>query len=65
MEEVEEVLTWLKREEGAPVSVSRNFSLSVLNALSSIISGIRYPHNDVRLKEALDKATGYWERFYA
>jgi len=57
MEEVDEVLAWLKQEEGKPVSVSRNFSLSVLNALSSILSGTRYAHNDFRLKHALDQAS--------
>ena len=57
MDEVNEVLEWMSKNEGIPVSVNKKFSLAVVNALLTIMSGKRYDQEDPALKNLLDAAT--------
>lgn len=54
MEEVTDIIDWLKKGVGKPISVNRKFSLAVLNSLWSILTSERYDHDDPRLTNILD-----------
>jgi len=56
MDEVVDILDWMKLNDGNPVSVHRKFSFSVANSLMTILSGKRYDANDPFLKNFLDKS---------
>jgi len=57
MDEVTDILTWMKQNEGKPVSVNRKFSLAVVNALLTIMTGKRYDQEDPYVKGILDTAS--------
>lgn len=54
MEEVREIVDWMKKEEGHPLEVNRKFSLAVLNSLWMILSGKRFDQHDTTLNDLLD-----------
>jgi hypothetical protein len=56
LDEVREVLDWLKGEEvaGRSVSINRKMSLAVLNSLWSICCGRKFAQNDRTLMDILD-----------
>ncbi len=56
LDEVREVVDWLKGEEGAgrAVSINRKMSLAVLNSLWMICCGSKFAQNDKTLTELLD-----------
>jgi len=56
-EEVQDLLTWMKSEEGQPISVNRKFGLSVLNSLWTIVAGKRYSQDDTFLTNLMDSTT--------
>ncbi|CAG7734935.1 unnamed protein product [Allacma fusca] len=49
LDEVDELIEWLKSQEGKPVSINRKFYLAVINSLWTILSGKRYSHTDPKL----------------
>jgi len=52
MEEVKEILRWMKSQEGTPVGeIKDKMSLAVVNALWTIVSGERLDHDDPALME--------------
>ena len=55
MEDVTELLNWIKQQAGKPISFQRRFNLIVMNALWTILSGERYEHDDPHLTEMLEK----------
>ena len=56
MDEVKEILEWIKNRNGEPIhELHRRFSLASVNALWTILSGERYDHDDVRLTRILDQ----------
>jgi len=57
MEEVREMIEWMKNEEGHPLSLNRKFSLAVLNSLWQIVSGKRFDQKDTTLNDLLDSTT--------
>lgn len=59
MEEVKDVISWLKKNEGKPVSVQNKLNLSVINALWHILSGQRFDPEDNQLLEMLEAAERY------
>ncbi len=56
LDEVREIIDWLKEEEvaGRVVSISRKLSVAVLNSLWTICSGTKYSQNDPTLTNILD-----------
>ncbi len=56
MDEVNEIMDWISKTDGTPVSLNRKFSLAVVNALMTVLSGKRYQHDDPVLKKILDTA---------
>ena len=54
MDEVHEMIKWMKENEGNPVSVKWSFSLATVNALWSITTGQRFDQNDPKLHEILN-----------
>jgi len=59
MAEVNEVIDWIKENEGKPVSMNRKFAVAVVNALLTIMAGKRYDQEDPKLKGMLDNVTEY------
>jgi hypothetical protein len=59
MDEVTESLNSFKEMVGRPIVVDRNFTIAVLNALWTIVSGKRFPQSDDRLHNLLKNSTGY------
>jgi hypothetical protein len=57
MDEVSDVMKWVNKTEGTPVSVNQKFSLAGSNALMTIMTGKRYEQDDPVLKNLLDSAT--------
>jgi len=55
MNEVNELVDWLRQKNGEPVSLHRRLNLSVVNALWTIISGERYDHEDPKLVDIWDQ----------
>jgi NTP pyrophosphatase (non-canonical NTP hydrolase) len=55
MEEVREVVDWLKKEDGKKVELQRRFSLAVVNSIWRILSGERYDHDDEKLISILEQ----------
>jgi len=50
MEEVKEILNWMKSMEGKPIGgIKEKMSLAVVNSLWTIISGERLKHDDPAL----------------
>jgi len=50
MEEVNEILRWMKSQEGTPVGkIKDKMSLAVVNSLWTIVSSERLDHNDSTL----------------
>jgi len=59
MEEVQEILNWMKSVEGKKVgAIKEKMSLAVVNSLWTIVSGERLKHNDPAL---LSLTTGFTE----
>jgi hypothetical protein len=54
MDEVTDIMAWIKENEGKPVSVNRKFSLAVVNALLTIMTGKRYDQDDPYVKGIID-----------
>ena len=54
MEEVKEVVDWIKRQNGKPIMLYRRLKLATLNALWAILSGERYEHDDPHLTEIME-----------
>jgi len=54
LDEVKEVIEWMKKEEGNPVVVKRKFGLAVLNSLWTIVSGKRFSQDDARLQNLMN-----------
>ncbi len=54
MDEVNDIVAWIEKNEGKPVSVNRKFSLAVINALLTIMTGKRYDQEDPYVKGILD-----------
>jgi len=52
--EVDDVLGWIKANEGKPVSVNRKFSLAMVNALMKIMCSKRFDQDDFTVKKKLD-----------
>ena len=59
MEEVKELLHWIKQQHGKPIALHRRLVLATVNALWTILSGERYEHNDPHLTEMLDNFQTY------
>ena len=59
MEEVKELLDWIKQQYDKPITLHRRLNLATLNALWAILSGERYDHNDPRLTEMVDSYNSY------
>ena len=59
LEEVNEIIQWMKSEEGHPISVNRKFGLSVLNSLWTILTGHRFKHDDPQLTHMMDESMRY------
>jgi len=50
MEEIKEILNWMKSVEGTPVgAIKEKMSLAVVNSLWTIVGGERFKHNDPAL----------------
>ena len=54
MDEVKEVLEWIKKEERNPVSINRKFGLAVLNSLWTVVGGQRFSQDDKDLQLLMD-----------
>ena len=50
MDEVVEMMKWLEKNESKPVSVSKKFMTSSVNALWSIVAGERLDHDNPELE---------------
>ena len=59
MDEVNELIGWIKEQNGKPISLRRRFTLAVINALWKILSGERYDHDDPLLTRILDNYDTY------
>lgn len=47
MDELEEILDWMKSKEGLPVTnIKERMSVAVVNSLWTVVSGKRYKHDD-------------------
>jgi len=55
MNEVRELVDWIKQKNGEPVTLHRRFTLAIINALWTIISGERYDHDDEKLTNILEQ----------
>jgi hypothetical protein len=55
MDEVTELVDWIKAQNGKPIQLHRKFSLAVVNALWHILTGIRFEHDNVKLLKILDQ----------
>ncbi|CAG7733123.1 unnamed protein product [Allacma fusca] len=54
LEEVDELIEWLKSQEGKPVSINRKFYLAVINSLWTILAGKRFSHTDPKLEKVFE-----------
>ena len=54
MEEVKELLDWIKEKTGQPITLNRRLKLATFNALWRILSGERYEHDDPHLTEMVE-----------
>ena len=54
MDEVKELVNWIKQQYGKPIMLHRRFTLATINALWTLLSGERYEHDDAKLVEILD-----------
>ena len=54
IEEVKELLDWIKQQNGQPITLQRRFNLATLNALWTILSGERYAHDDPHLTKMME-----------
>jgi len=55
MSEVNELVNWIKQKRGEPVTLHRRFTLAIVNALWTIISGDRYDHDDAKLNNIMEQ----------
>jgi len=59
MDEVKEVLDWLKKQKGKSIPLQERFSLAVVNSLWKITTGERFDHDDAQLHQILEDLQKY------
>jgi len=55
LDEVIELVGWIKKQNGNPVELHRRFSLATVNTLWTILSGERYEQDDPKISNILDQ----------
>jgi len=53
LDEVMELVTWIKTQNDNPIELHRRFSLAVINTLWTILSGKRYEQDDPKISDIL------------
>jgi len=56
MDEVNEFLKWIKKNDGIPISVNRRLVLATVSSLWTLINGERQSHDDEILENINNKA---------
>ena len=64
LEEVHDLISWIKKNEKKAISVNKKFNLSVVNALWMIMAGHRYDHDDTKHTTILNEANEYLRKNY-
>jgi len=59
MDEVKELLNWIKNHGEQPIALHRKFSLAMINSLWTIFSGERFDLDDADLVSILDQQEMY------
>jgi hypothetical protein len=54
MDEVTELVDWIKTQNGELIQLHRKFSLAVVNALWQILTGTLFEHDNSKLLKILD-----------
>jgi hypothetical protein len=55
MDEVTELVEWIKVQDGQPIQLQQRFRLAVVNALWHLLAGVRFEHDDLKLTSILDQ----------
>jgi len=55
LDEVTELVTWIKKQNGSPVELHRRFSLATVNTLWRVVTGERYEQDDPRITNIVDQ----------
>jgi len=54
-DEVHELMDWIGKQGGNPVSMHGRIKIAVVNALWTILTGQRYDHDDPKLRNILEE----------
>jgi len=55
MDEVMDIVDWVKTQNGKPIDLHRRLSLAVVNVLWTILSGERYAQDDPKIVDLLNQ----------